>query len=393
MRLAAGMLLALALAACDTGRPAASPYLMAAQAEFTRSAVWDEESDIADAARGFLFSQTELYLAGASPAAGGPMAEMLALMGREDLIGPPLAGGPPARCAPQPPEPAGHVRRAAADVSAVILIEDGSQPRHRAFLVPLVSGLAEDGFTVYAADALSAGAGRAAFPGIPLITEGLLARDPVYGRVLRQVKAQGLTLVEGDTGWAPPSEIARLTPEERAARQADILAERLATGAFAEEDPARVLLHLSRHPGEDALARLEARLEVASGRAPLTVQMSDCEPPGSPRSVLPAEDGSGASAPDIRIGEPVAGFRNGRPDWRRQLGDREVTLPAAFRSLDVPVIVEVRREAETALAVPEDRLLLLPGESLPLMLPPGRYRAEAWTRDGPVGEPVPLTVR
>ncbi|MFN7056352.1 hypothetical protein [Hyphomonas sp.] len=387
------MFLALALAACDTGRPAASPYLMASRAEFTRSASWDEESDIAAAARDFLFSQTELYLSGASPAAGGPMAEILALMGREDLITAAQTGAPPARCSVRPPEPVSHVRRAAQDAAAIILIEDGSQPRHRAFLVPLLSGLVEDGFTVYAADALSAGAGRAAFPGIPLITEGVLARDPVYGRVLRQVKAQGLMIVEGSSGWSPPSEIARLTPEERAARQVDMLGERLATEAFSGAEPARVLLHLSRHPGDNALARLEARLEGASGRAPLTVQMSDCEPPGSPRSVLPAEDASGEGAPDIRIGEPVAGFRNGRPDWRRQLGDREVTLPAAFRGLDAPVIVEVRREAETALAVPEDRLLLLPGESLPLMLPPGRYRAEAWTRDGPVGEPVPLTVR
>ncbi|MFN3313418.1 MAG: hypothetical protein ACK46Q_08120 [Hyphomonas sp.] len=391
MRSAAMALLALGLAACDAGRPLTTPYIMAASADFTRSAGWYEEGDIADDARAFLFTQAALHEFGANPEAGGQLAEMLALMGREDLIRPAAFEAGLPRCAAPPPEPVDHVRQAARDVRAVILIEEGSQPRHRAFLMPLVAGLAEDGFTAYAADALSAGAGRAAFPGIPLITEGVLARDPVYGRLLRQVKAHGLDLIEGDGGWAPPSELAGLTPEGHAARRAEVLAARLSV-VFAESDDARVLLHLSRHPGEAALARLEAQLEAASGRAPLTIQMADCAPPGTPRALLPEAEDEIVSTPDIRIGEPVAAFRNGRPTWRRQLGDREIAVPAAFLSQDQTVIVEVRREGETPLAVPEDRLMLRPGEALPLMLPPGRYRIEAWTRNGPLAAPVPFIV-
>ena len=391
MRCAAIGLLALGLAACDAGRPQTSPYIMMASGELTRSAGWYEEVDIADDARAFLFTQAALYDFGVNPAAGGALAEMLALMGREDLIGPPAEDAALPRCSAPPPEPVDHVRRAARDVRAVILIEQGNQPRHRAFLMPLLGGLAEDGFTVYAADALSAGAGRSVFPGIPLITEGVLARDPVYGRLLRQVKAHGLDLIEGDGGWAPPSEIAALTPAGLAARRAEVLGGRLAD-VFAASGDTRALVHLSRHPGEAALAQLEAQLEASSGHAPLTVQMADCEPPGTPRALLPETDAESGEAADILVGEPVAAFRNGRPTWRRQLGDREIPVPAPFLHKDMTVIVEVRREGETPLAVPEDRLMLRPGETLPLMLPPGEYRIEAWTRNGPLAAPVPFVV-
>ena len=395
MRSAAMALLAFGLSSCDTGRPMTTPYIMAASADFTRSAGWYEEADIADDARAFLFTQAALHDFGGNPAAGGQLAEMLALMGREDLIRPTADEAGLPGCPAPLAEPVDHVRKAAMDARAVILIEEGSQLRHRAFLMPLVDGLAEDGFTAYAADALSAGAGRAAFPGIPLITEGVLARDPIYGRLLRQVKAHGLDLIEGDGGWAPPSELAGLTPEALAARRAEMLAARLGA-VFAQSDDARVLLHLSRHPGEEALVRLEAHLQTASGLAPLTVHMADCAPPGTPRALQPEADtkadGDLVAAAGIRIGEPVADFRNGRPTWRRQLGDRAIAVPAAFLSQDKTVIIEVRREGETPLAVPEDRLMLRAGEALPLMLPPGRYRIEAWTRNGPLAAPVPFVV-
>lgn len=393
MRLVAAGLLVAGIAACDAGPPvrAPAPYILSAQAELTRSSAWYDETDIARDARAFLFAQADLYVAGASAEAGGPMAEMLALMGREDLIGRPQRRAEPPRCAAPARDPLDHVRQAAAGKRAVILIEDGNQPRHRAFLLPLVPALAADGFTVYAADALSAGPGRAAFPGVPLITEGVLARDPVYGRLLRQVKASGFEIIEGEGGWTPPSDLFRLTPEGLAARRADMLASRLAGEVFDRPGAPRVIVHLSRNPGQEALARLEERIEAATGKAPLSVQMTDCHPPEAPRAPLPAGPGEEGLS-DIRIGEPVAAFRQGRPTWRRQLGDREVAVPEGFLGHAEPVILEVRREGETSLAVPEDRLLLLPGENLPLMLPPGRYRLEGWTRSGAIAVAVAVSV-
>ena len=67
-------------------------------------------------------------------------------------------------------------------------------------------------------------------------------------------------------------------------------------------------------------------------------------------------------------------------------------MPGAFLTARLPVLVEARRLDEPRLAVPEDRLLLRPGETLPLMLPPGAYRVEAWTKNGQVADAVDLNV-
>jgi hypothetical protein len=56
------------------------------------------------------------------------------------------------------------------------------------------------------------------------------------------------------------------------------------------------------------------------------------------------------------------------------------------------VLVEARRDGDPALAIPEDRLMLFPGDRLPLLLPPGDYRIEAWTRDGPLADAFALEV-
>ena len=78
---------------------------------------------------------------------------------------------------------------------------------------------------------------------------------------------------------------------------------------------------------------------------------------------------------------------------RRALGDIDTAIPARFMGLEVPVIVEARHPDEPDLAVPEDRVLILPGESdIPLLLPPGDYRVEAFTKNGPVAGPVSIKV-
>ena len=96
---------------------------------------------------------------------------------------------------------------------------------------------------------------------------------------------------------------------------------------------------------------------------------------------------------DYMIGHPPLTFTKSRPDWRRVLGDIDTPVPAAFLGLDEPVIIEARYPDEPELAVPVERLLLFPGETdIPLLLPPGTYRVEAFTKTGRVGTPVALNV-
>lgn len=386
----------LCLAACDPGgHPAVTPaYLSFAAMQTASGADWQTDGDIAAHARSFLFAQVDLYLAGASPSEGGPMADMLALLGREDLIRRPDGRGDAPYCARAWVDPLEHIVRAAADRQIVILVESSSQPRHRAFFSDLVEALAGQGYTVYAADALSNGPGRSAHPGLPLVTEGVLARDPIYGRMLRRVKALDLRIIDGDGWWSTPSELARLPPEELAHRRLTAQADRLAADVFAANADARVILHVSRNPGIAALSQLEAALSELTGMDPLTVSMTDCYPPDGQRALLPdhGDDPIPGVAADMSIGDPMIAFERGRPVWRRTIGDRDVGVPAVFAGHSEPVILEVRREGETDLAVPDDRVLLLPGDDLPLLLPPGRYRIEGWTRDGPLAAPVPIEV-
>lgn len=387
---------ALCLTACEPGgRAAMTPaYLSSATFEADRGADWQSDDDIAAHARAFLFAQVDLYLAGVNPAEGTPMAEMLAMLGREDLIDRPEGRGDAPFCVRPWVDPLAYVVSEAAGRQVVILVESSSQPRHRAFFADIVEALAAKGFEVYATDALSNGPGRSTYPGIPLITEGVLARDPIYGRMLRRVKALGLRIIDGDGWWTTPSELARLSPEELAHRRLTAQADRLAADVFAGDAGARVVLHISRNPGIPALSQLETALTELTGLAPLTVSMTDCFPPDGSRALLPdlGDDPVPGVDADISIGDPMAAFDQGRPVWRRSIGDRDIDVPAVFRGADGPAILEVRREGETALAVPEDRVLLLPGDDLPLLLPPGRYRIEGWTKDGPLAEPVLVAV-
>jgi hypothetical protein len=41
--------------------------------------------------------------------------------------------------------------------------------------------------------------------------------------------------------------------------------------------------------------------------------------------------------------------------------------------------------------IPVERLMLYPGETLPLLLPEGEWVLTAWTEDGPLGEPVTVS--
>jgi hypothetical protein len=82
----------------------------------------------------------------------------------------------------------------------------------------------------------------------------------------------------------------------------------------------------------------------------------------------------------------------GRQGSAKDSGEAPVTVPVVFQPQQDPVLVEARRAGDPALAVPEDRLLLFPGDRLPLLLPPGHYRIEAWTKNGPISEPVSQVV-
>src|SRR5690606_19671314 len=97
---------------------------------------------------------------------------------------------------------------------------------------------------------------------------------------------------------------------------------------------------------------------------------------------------------DLYAGHPRLTFLSGRPAWRREIDDKPVPVPFAFLSSDERVIVEARPVGASLSEVPTDRLILFPGERLPMLLPPGRYRIDGFTPAGRIaGDSVQVEVK
>jgi hypothetical protein len=117
---------------------------------------------------------------------------------------------------------------------------------------------------------------------------------------------------------------------------------------------------------------------------PVTIDQTLCASPDNAvyygLAARDPEDGK----TDFVIGLPLSQVVDGRPDWRRAAGDQPVDTPAACRSDTAKSVVEARRVDQSQQATPVDRLLLFPGEALPLLLPPGQYRIQCRfsTNDG-----------
>jgi hypothetical protein len=355
---------------------------------------WHSEADLAGEARAFFFGQADLYIAGASAAAGGKLADVLRAMGRDDLVDMAPATGGINGCPQQWVEPIEMIARAAAGSQIVIVESDRHAASQTAFLKDLVTRLASDGFTAYADDGLTLGPGGAAHPDVLLVSEGLVTRDPGQGRLIREVKRGGLQLVDAGVWWSSSSELSSLSPAEQSARRQAALAAEINRRIFANAPQARVIIHVERSADPSATISLKDNVAAQTGRLPLVISLTACAPSDSDPAFVPSH-GDGATqgaAADMVFAIPRAAIKEGRQTSGRSEGENVVSVPPAFLSSTLPVLIEARRVGDPDLAVPEDRLMLLPGDRLPLILPPGEYRIEAWTRIGPLSTPVAVSV-
>ena len=121
------------------------------------------------------------------------------------------------------------------------------------------------------------------------------------------------------------------------------------------------------------------RLKEATGIDPLTIDQTRYTSGGDAFTLCdPAQTNARV---DYRIGTPVPRFASGRPAWRQRAGQRVIDAPAALLNPSLNTIIEARLFTEPDEAVPVDRILLRPVETLPLLLMPGRYRIESWTQE------------
>lgn len=352
------------------------------------------EPDPAEEARGFFFMQAGLLLGGAKPEDDPQLAEVLRAMGRADLAPPPAEPQALAACPDTETSPLDLLSQAATGRQVVVIETRQTAPELTAFAEDAVTRLAAEGFSAYADEGLTLGPGGAAHPEVLLVTEGRVVRDAAQGRLLRAVKRNHFTLVDAGVWWTGVADLAGLEAGELATRQRSELAAQIARRIFVKDPEARVIVHVEQVETEAERAAFLSDLASPKGQPPLVITFERCDSAAQTTDVAPVQSPDLPATPpnELTIPVPAAAWLEGRQTSGPGANEVAVTLPADLIPASLPVLIEARRMGDPALAVPEDRLMLFPGDALPLILRPGDYRIEAWTQNGPLSAPVPVIV-
>ena len=317
-----------------------------------------------------------------APAAGTPATRDasfgLAALGREDRIQQ-IAGAP---CTLADGEAAALIAERAEDARVVIVNEDHASPRDRALVEDVAIRLKALGFTTFASDTIAA----------PLFRD-----EPAFGALERRLQALGYaTTAISDAGAFPPGR--HFTDEANARTTA--LTSSLINQTLRDQPDTRVLVHVGHGHSRETPERVDGhdlrwlalQLKEITGIDPLTIDQTQRV---GDRTGVCVSNSDGSALPtdrDIYIAHPPLAFERERPTWRLARGQRFADIPRALKNADERMIYEARYANEPDDAVPADRLLVDPGENIPLLLAPGRYRVRAWTEAGVWTASVPLTV-
>jgi len=334
--------------------------------------------------------------------------QQLAMVGRDDLIVD-LIYSSTARPTCEPLKRSGEivdplseiVARAKTSGRIVMLNEAHDDAQTRLLIIRVMQPLRDLGFSVYAAETFMRSVGSRS-PKWPLLTDGFYSYEPAFGELLRLARRLDFEFVpyEADEPRKASSDDVAARIAERETSQTRNIMERI----VAPKPGAKILIHVGHHhlieqPVKNSLGGetrwMASRLKEASGIDPLTVDQTTFQSPIDQPVICALNsdvEKRRALAVDLTVALPKPKISNGRPIWRRSMGQWDVTIPNRLLSTKVWSIVEARYASEPADAVPADRLLLAPGEKLPLVLKPGTYRIEAWTRESGWSEPIEIPV-
>lgn len=278
----------------------------------------------------------------------------------------------------------------ARDTTIVIINESHDESRHREVVRQLAIELRRAGYVYYAAETLTNRA--AAHPDEPFARQdaGFYSIEPTFGQLLRTVKELGFKLVAYEQGDAP-------SPAAREQRQSDNLLRQI----FRADPSAKTLIHVGAAHGSevalpDARGELEwmaARLKAATGVDPLTIDQTRCASTSDALELARASTQWPPGAFDVAVAHPPPKFFRGRPQWRIDAGAIAVELPETLVVDDQRTLIEVRFDSEPPDTVPLDRLMLWPGERLPLLAAAGRLRIQQYFEDGRAPRTLVLNVR
>ncbi|GJL97682.1 MAG: hypothetical protein DHS20C06_14990 [Hyphobacterium sp.] len=332
-------------------------------------------------------------------------AQMLTLVGREDLSVAAMARAVGYRETDRCPETStlnslmDQIIGDANRTQIVMINESHFEPRHRLVASRLAERLKSEGYTYYAAETLQQSVYEDTFHGRILFNVGSYSFEPIFGRGLREIYESGYSLEAYEQrpdqrSGNPPTYVDRI--HEREVAQT----ENLIAAIFDQNPGARVLIHVGHshvletpRPTRDGqeIRWFANRLAEATGIDPVTIDQTHC------RSDMASAGADGnttsiSGAVDYFIGHPPLEFDRQRPTWRREIGDIDLEIPTELLSEDGRIIVEAHPAGGPTEEVAIDRLMVFPGENIPLLLPPGQYDLRSYTSEGLLAGPVTVTV-
>ena len=336
---------------------------------------------------------------GAPPQArsmAGSTGQSLAMAGREDLV---VYDYPAimARkvCKPllrdgKPVDPVPYIVEAARHAGITMIGEGHAEPLTRDFIGKVAVALRGQGYAGYAAETFNVGIGGKS-PAMPLASDGTYSNEPIYGRLIRRLRSLDYRLAPYEADFGIIDRKGNVGQQRRVMQAANLLAQM-------KRETSKLLVHAgegnhSELVRANGLRSMGAIFAETSGIDPLTIDTISQEAPGEVPVVCdPAAFEGMPHSFDIRIGMPKLVFERGRPRWRLEAGDHFAAIPASLRRPDEIAVYEARPAGERGDSTPMDRLLLRPGETLPLLLPPGRYDLSVWTEKDGWSPIVPLSV-
>lgn len=337
--------------------------------------------------------------------------QSLAMAGREDIIiedgilTSPDSTCPQDRASDPSANIVNQIMNVVGDHRVVIINEDHSVSRDRQLIAELLAPLQKAGFTHYAAET---------FP--PTIADkqsdkaivgmGYYSNEPLFGQLITRAISSGYTLVayEQTEAQRGPED---MTWQEKIPLRETAQSENLAAVLKTMAPEEKILVHVGHshvaekpipnRDGTDATDWMALRLKAITGLDPLTISQTACSTTG-PEPYLSSErqNASGGDMglfTDYAIAHPPIRIEQGRPSWLTQNRAERVNIPPSLRDETQTLLYEVRRLDHPDAAVPTDRLLLSPDDAdIPLILPKGNYRIEAFSKDGRYGKAVVVKV-
>jgi len=384
----------LSLAACGPSEPGLEDAT--AQPSYTVS---DEMQSVR---REFLQHAEAFFADPGADTSRGWHQQTIALMGREDLQALiPESGNwfPKSDCSEGPGGAFDEITKRADAYSVVIINEDHAAPQHRKLIADLVRELIKSGFTHYAAEALYPGAVTPREGHATRAADGWYTQDPQLAALLAELRAAGTKLVQYEQRAEQTAPEDALMDESINARE-EAQANNLIEAVFAGAPETRIIIHVGHaHVYEEASSLsnvwMAARLKAKTGIDPLTIDLTPCEPTGAVPVMAGEMNFRGspwAPRTDLVVRLPEVTFTSNRPDYRRSADTQDIAVPKALRPTWGLAIIEARRTGQADEIVPVDRLLLRPGEDIPLILPSGDYVVASFGAEGLLAEPAEITV-